>query len=83
MGVLANSNDGNGFVETRSVVDTTKQLKILCPLFGGICGWDYFNAGLADETNDEDGTEPWKWVQKIRSALYGALSKSQNLRREK
>jgi hypothetical protein len=71
MGVLDNPNDGAGFVATSYVVDTVKQLRALYPTFGGIYGWDYFDAGVAEEGTG--GTEPWQWVQKMRDALYGWL----------
>lgn len=73
MGVLTNANDGNGFVATRYVMETIKQLKAVYPTFGGVCGWDYFDAGIANVTNEEDGTEPWQWVRKIADALYCML----------
>lgn len=75
MGVLDNNNDGHGFVATKYVVETIKQLRVLYPSFGGVYGWDYFDAGIASESNEEDGTEPWQWVLKIKDALYSLLAR--------
>ena len=61
-----------GFVETKYVVDTIRSLRREFPGFGGVYGWDYFDAGMAEV---DGGTEPWQWVQIIKEALYGLLSK--------
>ena len=37
------------------------------PGFGGVTGWDYWNAGL----NDDAVKERWEWVRDIGMALYG------------
>jgi len=63
MGVLTNSNDGNGFVETRLVVETIRQLRREFPSFGGVYGWDYFDAGMGEL---DGGKEPWEWVKTIK-----------------
>ncbi|KAH8602193.1 glycoside hydrolase superfamily [Bisporella sp. PMI_857] len=72
MGVLTNSNDGNGFVETKQVVETVRHLRREFPGFGGVYGWDYFDAGMGEV---DGGKEPWQWVQIIRDALYGWLGR--------
>jgi hypothetical protein len=75
MGVLDNPNDGHGFVATKYVVDTIKKLRALYPTFGGIYGWDYFDAGLAEPVAEDSVAEPWQWVLKIGDALYGWLTR--------
>jgi len=79
LGVLTNSNDGFGFVETRYVVDTIRSLRQEFPGFGGVYGWDYFDAGMSEV---DGGTEPWQWVKIIKEALYGLLSRRGLFRRQ-
>jgi len=37
--------------------------------FGGVMGWEYFNAGLGEEEARRDGLEegPWEWVRRVGS----------------
>jgi hypothetical protein len=71
MGVLDSASDGSGWVNTNSIVTTIQELRAQYPSFGGVSGWEYFNAGLQEGV----GTEPWQWVKVIQDALYAPLSK--------
>ncbi|KAF3936561.1 hypothetical protein ABW19_dt0203390 [Dactylella cylindrospora] len=70
LGVLDNSrNGGSGFVPLATLVRVIHQLRTNFPTFGGVIGWEYFNAGL------EDGLEhPWQWVKAISNSLYDPFS---------
>jgi len=43
-GMLANPQDGSGFVQMRTVENTVSQLVATYPTFGGVFAWEYFNA---------------------------------------
>jgi hypothetical protein len=64
MGVLDSPNDGSGYVDTSTVEATIASLKAKYPTFGGVDGWEYFDAGAGD--ND---AEPYEWDQAIGGAL--------------
>jgi hypothetical protein len=60
----------NGFIGVDTLTETVRGLTNLYGSdFGGVAGWEYFDAGSADE----DGgwiDKPWKWVQRIGSAVF-------------
>ena len=70
MGILDSPNDGSGYVDTATVQSTISSLKSKYPTFGGVDGWEYFDAGVGD--ND---AEPYQWVQAIGSSVFGTTSK--------
>jgi hypothetical protein len=71
MGVLDCSNDGqpNGFVHIEPLQETIRNLRVLYPNFGGVAGWEYYDAGMSDG----DVYQPWSWVKKVGQALFDAL----------
>jgi hypothetical protein len=77
MGVLDSSNDGSGFVPLATVTKTIASLKAKYPTFGGVDGWEYFDAGA----NDGDA-QPFQWVQSIGAAVFGTSAK-RDLAKEK
>lgn len=73
LGVLDNSNDGgSGFVPLVQLENVVAQLAATYQPFGGVSGWEYFDAGKGD-----GDAHPWQWVKAVGHALFnGALSKS-------
>jgi hypothetical protein len=67
IGVLANANDGTetGFVNLTTLHGTIRDLKNLYPNFGGVAGWEYFDAGGTD-----GGLKPWEWVKSIGDVVF-------------
>ncbi|KAK6512413.1 hypothetical protein TWF481_001299 [Arthrobotrys musiformis] len=66
LGVLDNpGNGGSGFIPQRRITEIIRQLRTKYPTFGGVIGWEYFNAGRADGFS-----EPWQWVKANSKALY-------------
>lgn len=43
-GMIANPQDGGGFVPIQTVANTVSQLVATYPTFGGVFAWEYFNA---------------------------------------
>jgi hypothetical protein len=43
-GPLASPDDGSGYVAVSKVAGTVKKLVAKYPDFGGVVGWEYFNA---------------------------------------
>ena len=70
MGILDSPNDGSGYVDTATVQSTVSSLKAKYPSFGGVDGWEYFDAGVGD-----GDAQPYQWVQAIGSAVFGTASK--------
>lgn len=70
MGVLDSPTDGSGYVDTATVESTVSSLKSKYPTFGGVDGWEYFDAGSGD-----GDAQPYQWVQAIASSLSGTASK--------
>lgn len=70
MGVLDSPTDGDGYVATSTVQSTVSSLKAKYPTFGGVDGWEYFDAGSGD-----GDTQPFQWVQAIGSSVFGTTSK--------
>lgn len=66
MGVLdsADGGNGNGFVNIETLKATIAALKKSFEGFGGVAGWEYWDAGLTDEMR------PWEWVTSIGLALF-------------
>lgn len=70
MGVLDSPTDGSGYVSTATIESAASNLKSKYPSFGGVDGWEYFDAGSGDSD-----AQPSQWVQAIASSLFGASSK--------
>ncbi|KAK3058792.1 hypothetical protein LTR09_000357 [Extremus antarcticus] len=67
MGLIDNPNDGSGFVALSDVIATVENLKEDYGNFGGVDGWEYFDAGR------EDGlSRPWMWAKQIGKTLFGS-----------
>ena len=78
MGVLdcANNGEPNGFVHIETLGQTIKDLRGMYEGFGGVAGWEYYDAGLTDR----EEMEPWEWVKRIGQALFDPLmSKNEEL----
>ena len=71
MGVLDSSNDGSGFVDLSALESTIQQLRAQYPTFGGVDGWEYFDAGSSDGLS-----QPWQWDQTIGNSLFGGMSET-------
>lgn len=70
MGVLDSENDGSGFVGVDDLKKTIANLRSQYSNFGGVDGWEYFDAGSSDGLS-----KPWKWTKQIGQALFGSSSK--------
>ena len=75
LGVLNSENDGSGFVSLSHIKEVIANLKSQYSNFGGVDGWEYFDAGSSDGLS-----EPWMWTKQIGDALFGSSS-SINLER--
>ncbi|TAQ87503.1 hypothetical protein B7494_g4166 [Chlorociboria aeruginascens] len=78
LGVLDSRNDGGGFVSIDKLVATIKSLRTMYTNFGGVIGWEYFDAGANDTSVDPaiKANEPWSWVKEIGNALFDMLSRA-------
>jgi hypothetical protein len=66
MGVSANSHDAYGWVPIKALQKTVKALMKRYPTFGGVVGWEYFDAG------EDDGLkQPYLWMKDLRDAISG------------
>ena len=79
MGVLDCADDGqpNAFLRIerlREVVGMLKDKYAGMGGFGGIAGWEYFDAGASDG-NSENGVrvENWEWVRRVGEVLFGGF----------
>lgn len=64
VGALTNpSNGGSGYVEVSGLQATLRSLADKYSDFGGVTGWEYYNAQPAS------GSSPWQWVTDVASAL--------------
>lgn len=64
VGALTNpANGGSGYVDVPTLQNTLRQLGEEHSSFGGVTGWEYFNARPAG------GSDPWQWVSDVASAL--------------
>ena len=76
VGVLDNPNDGGGFVSLSNLKGIIANLKAQYSTFGGVDGWEYFDAGGADGLS-----QPWMWTKQIGKALFGSSTGKANSRR--
>ncbi|PQE30220.1 chitinase 3 protein [Rutstroemia sp. NJR-2017a WRK4] len=64
MGVSANKDDANGWVPIKTLQKVIKDLMKKYPSFGGVVGWEYFDAG------EDDGLkQPYLWMEDLRDAI--------------
>lgn len=71
LGVLDASSDGSGAVALGTLENTINSLKAKYGAnFGGVDGWEYFNAGSSDAQSN-----PWKWVKAVAGSVNGAVSR--------
>jgi len=66
MGVPDSGNDGSGWVSLSTLGGVISTLKGDYSNFGGVFGWEYFDAGSNDGLSSA-----WQWVQQIGSDLFG------------
>ena len=66
MGVIDSQDDGSGFVGLSTLQSTISSLVSKYSNFGGVYGWEYWDAGTDDNISD-----PAQWVQGIGSSLFG------------
>ncbi len=71
MGLLTSPRNGNGFVDQQVLEPLLAGLRARYPRFGGVMGWEYFNAEPGGEA------APWQWAERMAGALavgYGGVS---------
>jgi hypothetical protein len=70
MGVPDSPNDGSGWVSLQTLAGVVSTLRQDYSDFGGVFGWEYFDAGTNDGLS-----QPWEWVKAIGSDLFSAMTK--------
>jgi hypothetical protein len=67
-GLVTNPDNGAGFVPFHLLSNVVQVLKLRYPEFGGISGWEYFNAlpGGRDK--------PWEWSSQMTRLLRGDIA---------
>ncbi|CAD6444196.1 3ed4a70a-a38d-4192-a0c1-40c3f952f368 [Sclerotinia trifoliorum] len=60
----AATNDAGGWVPIGSLKNTIRSLRNKYPNFGGVNGWEYFDAGSTDGL-----VQPYMWMANLRDAL--------------
>lgn len=63
MGLITNPGNGAGFVPWPVLQDVLRTLRARYPGFGGVMGWEYFNAMPGEQDR------PWEWVKNMASVL--------------
>ncbi|KAF1809758.1 glycoside hydrolase [Eremomyces bilateralis CBS 781.70] len=65
LGLITNPANGAGHVHLPRMKTVLAAVRAAFPNFGGVMGWEYFNAGL-----EREGTnEPWEWAQELGSVI--------------
>jgi hypothetical protein len=68
MGLITNPSNGAGHVAWPQMQNVLRSLRTRHPGFGGVMGWEYFNALPG-------GSEkPWEWVANMGNVLRTPLS---------
>jgi hypothetical protein len=70
MGFLNSANDGGGYVGLNHIEEIIANLKSQYSNFGGVDGWEYFDAGSSDGLS-----QPWMWTKQVGEALFSSSSK--------
>lgn len=78
MGLVNSENDGSGFVGLDEILETVENLQDEYRNFGGVDGWEYFDAGSSDGL-----ARPWMWTKRIGKVLFGDHSKRDITRRSR
>ncbi|KAL1644963.1 hypothetical protein SLS58_004034 [Diplodia intermedia] len=90
LGVLTNpANGGSGFVDCPALEDVLRVCRARFPhptgggggggvrCFGGVMGWEYFNAGSRDGGGGGDAppheSRPWEWATRVGRVVRSAL----------
>lgn len=63
MGLVTNPGNGAGFVEWERLRGVLETLRTRYPGFGGVMGWEYFNARPGGQE------KPWEWAGRIASVI--------------
>lgn len=68
MGVLDSPDDGppNGFLEMGDLRRRIRGYKERWENFGGVAGWEYYDAGTGDGVIDK----PWDWLVDVAKELF-------------
>ncbi|CZR58587.1 related to chitinase [Phialocephala subalpina] len=71
MGVLDSPECGppNGFLRMENLRRRIKELKGSFKGFGGVAGWEFFEAGTGDGVIDK----PWDWLVDVGEELFGKI----------
>ncbi|KAE9372624.1 glycoside hydrolase family 18 protein [Stipitochalara longipes BDJ] len=77
MGVLDSADGGqpNGFLRVERLGEMVGELRGLYEEqggFGGVAGWEYFDAGSGDGY-DGEVVENWQWVKRVGEVLFGGF----------
>lgn len=80
MAVLDNSENGppNGFRYIEDLQSSIEGFKEIYPEFGGVAGWEYYNAG----GSDSDNMQPWQWFTSVGNAVFAKEPRSTVIRDE-
>ncbi|KAL9596370.1 MAG: hypothetical protein Q9219_005848 [cf. Caloplaca sp. 3 TL-2023] len=65
VGVLTHPGNGHGWVDAVEVKKAVGRLREVYPRFGGVMGWEYFNALMGEEGKG------WEWAEGMMEALGG------------
>ncbi|KAL8924332.1 MAG: hypothetical protein Q9208_004113 [Pyrenodesmia sp. 3 TL-2023] len=66
VGMLTNSGNGHGWVDGAEVAKAVRGWREVWPGFGGVMGWEYFNAVAGGEEG-----RGWMWAEGMMEALDG------------
>ncbi|KAE8448998.1 hypothetical protein EG329_008586 [Mollisiaceae sp. DMI_Dod_QoI] len=71
-GVLDSPEDGppNGFLRMEALTQRIQELKKKWKGFGGVAGWEYFDAGVGDGVKEK----PWEWLLHLADELFGKIN---------
>ncbi|KAK7609876.1 glycoside hydrolase superfamily [Phyllosticta paracitricarpa] len=77
VGVLTNHrNGGSGWADVGRLSGVVTALRSRGLRFGGVMGWEYFNAGSNEGEEGRDlacSSRPWEWVKVMGTAARGAI----------
>ena len=69
LGMVTNPGNGSGWVEGGVAREVVRGLREIYPGFGGVMGWEYFNAVTRLGTEGNGDGEPWQWARTMGDAL--------------
>lgn len=74
--VTSKEGHASGFVKIKKFASVINDLKVLFPQFGGVAGWEYWDAGSSDKEfkgkEGGNGGEPWRWVKRVGDVLFAS-----------